>query len=247
MSKGGEVVEELAGLADALVGQKDFAGAEALLLSRQEEARREGWPGIELSVCSELMGFYRQRLNREGYYAARDRALALLSDMRPDPAAKATVLVNAATGMTAFGDAAGALEIYKEAEILYRRSLDGADHRMASLYNNMAFAFAGLGDRKQAERHIRMAMDVLRKLPHHPDMGTSWLNLAQLYYDGDPGDPRIGECLDAAMACFDDPETVWDGYYAHTARKCAPGFASMGRTEEAEDLEERAELIYAGT
>ena len=240
-------MEELAGQVDALVGQRDFAGAEALLLSRVEEARREGWPGIELSICSELMGFYRQRLDRDGYYTARDRAFALLSGMSMDPAAKGTVLVNAATGMTAFGDAAGALPIYQEAEILYRRALGGADHRLASLYNNMAFAYAGLGDVRQAERHIRMAMDVLAKLPHHPDMGTSWLNLAQLYADIDSADPRIEDCLANAMACFDDPEAVWDGYYAHTVRKCAPGFAALGRTAEARDLEERAEIIYAGT
>ena len=247
MSKGGERVEELAGQVDALVGRKDFTGAETLLLSRQEEARREDWPGIELSICSELMGFYRQRLNKEGYYAARDRAFTLLETMRMDPAAKGTVLVNAATGMTAFGDAAGALDIYREAEILYHRALGSGDHRVASLYNNMAFAYAGLGDQKQAERHVRMAMDVLQKLPHHPDVGTSWLNLAQLYADADPRDPRIEKCLDRAMACFDDPEAVWDGYYAHTVRKCAPGFAALGREKEAGDLEERAEIIYAGT
>ena len=240
-------MEELARQADALVGRRDYAGAEALLLSRQREARREGWPGIELSICSELMGFYRQRLNKEGYYAARDRALSLLGTMRMDPAARATVLVNAATGMVAFGDAAGALDLYKDAEILYRRALTGADHRMASLYNNMAFAYAGLGDAGQAERNVRMAMDILSKLPHHPDMGTSWLNLARLCADADPADSRIEGYLDAAMACFDDPETVWDGYYAHTARKCAPGFAALGREAEAEDLEERAEIIYAGT
>ena len=240
-------MDEIAREVDALVGQKDYAGAEVLLLSRLEEAAREGWPGIELSVCSELMGFYRQRLNPEGYFNARDRALALLETVRPDPVTKGTILVNAATGMTAFGDPAGALDLYRDAEILFRRALGGADHRLASLYNNEAFAYLGVGDRSRAERHIRMAMDVLAKLPHHPDMGTSWLNLAQLYAGADPSDPRIGACLDSAMACFDDPETVWDGYYAHTARKCAPGFAALGRRAEAEDLEERAEIIYAGT
>lgn len=239
-------MDELAGQVDALVGRKDFAGAEALLLSRQQEARREGWPGIELSLCSELMGFYRQRLNREGYYAARDRAFELLKTMRLEPVARGTILVNAATGMTAFDDAAGALPIYQEAEILFRRALGGAGHRLASLYNNMAFAYAGLGDLSRAESHIRKAMDILAKLPHHPDMGTSWLNLAQLYIGADPEDTRIGECLTAAMACFDDPEAVWDEYYAHTVRKCAPGFAALGREAEARDLEERAEIIYAG-
>lgn len=240
-------MDELAAQVDVLVGQMDYAGAEKLLLSRLEEAHREGWPGIELSICSELMGFYRQRSDKTGYYSARDRAFALMDTIRMEPAAKGTILVNAATGMTAFGDGAGALEIYRKAEILYRRALSGADHRLASLYNNMAFAYAGTGNRLQAERYIRMAMDVLAGLPHHPDMGTSWLNLAQLYAGSDPDDPRIEKCLDSAMECLDDPETVWDGYYAHTVRKCARGFAELGRKAEADDLEERAEIIYAGT
>ena len=240
-------MEEIAREVDMLVGKKDFDGAEALLLSRLEEASREGWPGIELSLCSELMGFYRQRLNRDGYYAARDRAFSLLKTVRPEPAARGTILVNAATGMTAFGDEKDALQIYREAEILYRRALGPADHRLASLYNNMAFAYSGMGDAAGAERYIRKAMEVLEKLPHHPDMGTSWLNLALLYAAADPDDPRIGECLSSAMACFDDPEAVWDGYYAHTVRKCAAGFAAMGMAAEAADLEERAELIYEGT
>ena len=237
-------MEEIAREADALVGCKDYAGAEALLLSRLEEAEREGWPGIGLSLCSELMGFYRQRGNREGFYTARDRAFALMDAARPDPAAKGTVLVNAATGMTAFGDKEGAWSVFQQAEILFRRALGAADHRLASLYNNMAFA---CGDTDRAEAYIRRAMEILAKLPHHPDMGTSWLNLAQLYAAADPADPRIGECLSSAMACFDDPEAVWDGYYAHTVRKCAAGFAAMGLEAEAADLEERAELIYEGT
>lgn len=240
-------MDEIAREVDALVGKKDYAGAEALLLSRQQEAAREGWPGIELSLCSELMGFYRQRQDSKGYYAAKDRAFSLMDTVRPDPAAKGTILVNAATGMMFFGDPQGAIPIYQEAEILLRRSLGAADHRLASLYNNMAFALAGTGDAAGAVRHIRKAMDILEKLPHHPDMGTSWMNLARIYADAAPDDPRIGECLTAAMACFDDPEAIWDGYYAHTVRKCAPVFAEFGRMAEAADLEERAELIYAGT
>ena len=158
--------------------------------------------------------------------AARDRALALMDAARPDPAAKGTVLVNAATGMTAFGDKEGAWSVFQQAEILFRRALGAADHRLASLYNNMAFAWAGAGDPARGEEMIRRAMGVLSGIPHHPDMGTSWVNLALLYAGTSPSDPRIGDCLDRAMVCFDDPETVWDGYYAHTVRKCAGAFTA---------------------
>ena len=92
-----------------------------------------------------------------------------------------------------------------------------------------------------------MAVGVLEKHPHHPDVATSYVHLAQLCAERDGADPRIGECLDAAMAALDDPEMIWNGYYAHTARKCAGGFAALGQGEWAAELEERAVLLYEGT
>ena len=49
------------------------------------------------------------------------------------------------------------------------------------------------------------------------------------------------------MKTLDDPEMIWDGYYAHTARKCAGGFAARGQTDRGTELEERAALLYEGT
>ena len=240
-------MEELTARADALMGAEKWEEAEALLLDSRDRAAREGRSSAELSLCSELMGFYRQRGNAEGFRAAWDRTKELLSSIRVDARARGTILINAATGMVAFGEAREALPLYQEAESCLRRSLGAADHRLAALYNNMAFAWAGAGNPARGEEMIRRAMAVLSGIPHHPDMGTSWVNLALLYSGADPADPRIGDCLDKAMACFDDPETVWDGYYAHTVRKCAGAFSDLSREAQAEDLLERAEVIYEGT
>ena len=247
MSIGGSGVEELTGRLDVLMGAEKWAEAERLLLESRDRAAREGRASEELSLCSELMGFYRQRGNAPGFYEARDRAVELLGSLRVDAMARGTILVNAATGMVAFGEAREALPLYREAESCYRRSLGASDFRLAALYNNMAFAWAGAGDPARGEEMIRRAMGVLSGIPHHPDMGTSWVNLALLYAGTDPSDPRIGDCLDRAMVCFDDPETVWDGYYAHTVRKCAGAFTDLGKPEQGSDLLERAELIYEGT
>ncbi len=247
MSKRGSSVDEITSRADALIGAQKWTEAEALLLDGLETAAREGRQSMELSLCSELMGFYRQRNDARGFYAARDRAFSLLEAIRVDALARGTILINAATGMVAFGECRDALDVYREAESCYRRALGSGDVRLAALNNNMAFAFAGCGENARAEGKIKEAVAILEKLPHHPDLGTSYVNLALLYAGTDAADPRIGECLDKAEACFDDPEMIWDGYYAHTARKCAGGFAALGRQKEADELEERAEMIYAGT
>ena len=139
------------------------------------------------------------------------------------------------------------MPLYREAGDCFRRSLPAHDFRFAALFNNMAAAFQCCGDFDRAEEHIRMAIGVLEKHPHHPDMATSYVNLAQLFAEQDAADPRIGECPDKAMETLDDPEMVWDGYYAHTVRKCAGGFAALGRPDLGAELEERAALLYEGT
>jgi len=240
-------VDEITRRADALMGRGEWKEAEALLVYAREAAARNGDARTELSLCSELLGFYRMGGIPEGFGPIWERALELLEAVRPGPVSRGTILVNGATGLAAFGRAEEALPFYQEAWGCFLRSLPAADFRFAALFNNMAAAFQACGAMDRAEEHIRMAVGVLEKLPHHPDMATSYVNLAQLYAGQDRTDPRVEACLDRAMAALDDPEMIWDGYYAHTVRKCAGGFRDLGRPAEADELEERAKLLYEGT
>ena len=240
-------MDEIVKKADQLMGQNRWKEAEALLVYCREAAARKGDKALELSLCSELLGFYRMRGIREGFDAVFARTLELLEALDVALPSRGTILINAATGLVSFGEAEKALPYYQEAYGCYLRSLKPEDYRYAALFNNMAAAFQRCGAFDRAEEHIRMAIGVLEKRPHHPDLATSYVNLAQLYAEQNPADPRIGECLDAAMAALDDPEMIWDGYYAHTARKCAGGFAALGQTDRGTELEERAALLYEGT
>ena len=247
LRSGGSALEEIARKTDELMGARQWEEAEALLLYSREAAARKGNRALELSLCSELMGFYRMRGCREGFFPVWERTLELLDEVRPAQPSRGTILINGATGLVAFGEAETALPYYQEAWGCYLRSLGADDLRFAALFNNMAAAFESRGAFDRAEEHIRMALSVLEKHPHHPDVATSYVNLAQLYARRDPADHRVGECLDAAMAALDDPETVWDGYYAHTARKCAGGFDDLGQRDRGNELRERADILYEGT
>ena len=172
--------------------------------------------------------------------------LPLLEGQRVDRRTRGTILVNAATGLVAFGEAGRAMPLYEEALSCYRAVLPEGDYLFAALYNNMASAWSSLGDRDRAEKCMLRALDVLKALSHHADLATTYVNLAQFYaFDGRA--EEADRCLNAAMEAFDDPEMVWDGYYAHTAQKCAGAFASLGRKQEASELRERVKLIYEGT
>ena len=239
-------MEELTRTADALMGQNRWAEAEQLFLRSRERAEQTGSPSLELSICSELLGFYRMGDNPSAFEPVWRRTLELLASVRPEAASRGTILVNGATALTSFGRAAEAMPYFHQAEDCFL-NLPAGDPRLAALLNNMAAARESLGDLAGAGKLIRRAVAVLRIRGLHPDIAVSYVNLAQLCARQPGEELRAEEYLDAAMAVLDDPALVWDSYYAHTARKCAGAFTALGRPEQGQDLEERAALIYEGT
>lgn len=239
-------MEELTARADDLMGRGQWAEAEALLLSARDDALAAGRTSAALSLNSELMGFYRMYGKKEPFESAMASSLAALENMRVPPAARGTILINAATGLVAFGRAEEALPYYAEAAECYAAALPAVDYRFAALYNNMAAAYQASGELDSAGEYMYKAVSILERLPHHPDLGMTYVNLAQLYA-AKSDDAEASAYLDRAMVIFDDPEMLWDGYYAHTLQKCVGAFEAFGRTTEAADLRERAEVIYEGT
>ena len=239
-------MEEITRRLDALMGRGEYGAAESLLTDALERARREGDGSAELSVCSELLGFYRMTGRAECLDPILTRTRELLEQVRISSFSRGTILINAATALAAFGRGREALPLYTQAERCYMAVLTPRDRAFAALYNNVGGCLEGMGDFPGAEREYKRALGILENYPHKPDRPVSDVNLAQLFAARDPADPRVGECLDRAMELLDDPELLWDGYYAHTARKCAPAFEALGRADLADDLRERAAIIDEG-
>lgn len=242
-----ETMDSIAARADDCMGRGDWDGAERIFLAALTEAEETGDRRAALSLCSELMGFYRQRADAEKFYPVFGRCTELLGEVRPGAAARGTILINAATALAAFGEAQRALPLFREAESLYAVSL-GADHpRLAALYNNMAAALDALHRPDEAERYMLRALENQKKRPGDLDLAVTYVNLAQHYAAQDENDACIAACLDKAMERMDSPDAVWEYYYAHTARKIAPALEALGRADAARDLRERADIIYEGT
>ena len=238
-----EVIQEC----DRLFNSEKMAELGEHLRKWREEARRTGDREAELGILSELMGHYRMQSDRErGLMAVRD-GFALLGQLGIAGSVTAgTILINGATALQAFGDVDGALNYYKEAFRCYGAHLDPNDWRFAGLLNNMAAAYAAKHDVKYAEAYYRKALDVLKACGNLMDAAVTHVNLAQMYAAEDRTDPRIASELELAVACFDDPAAVHDGYYAHTCRKCASAFGPLGFPEVEEELNWRADEYYAG-
>ena len=203
---------------------------------------REG----ELGLLSELMGHYRMQGDRERGLAAVRDGFALMGKLGIAGSVSAgTILINGATALQAFGEIDESLIYYKDAFRCYASHLDPNDWRFAGLLNNMAAAYAAKHDVKYAEAYYRKALGVLKACGNLMDAAVTHVNLAQMYAAEDRADPRIAAELDLAMACFDDPAAVHDGYYAHTCRKCASAFGPLGRPEIEAKLNRRADEYYA--
>ena len=239
-------MDNIAAKADDCMGRGDWDGAERIFRAALAEAEETGDKRAALSLCSELMGFYRQRGDAGKFYPVLGRCMELLETVRPGAAARGTILINAATALAAFGEAGRALPLFREAEGLYAAAPETDDPRLAALYNNMAAALDALRRPDEAERYMLRALDIQKRHPGDLDLAVTYVNLAQ-HYAANGADVRVGACLDKAMERMDSPDAVWEYYYAHTARKLAPAFEAFGRGGEAKDLRERADIIYAGT
>ncbi len=240
----------------AVIGELDRlynAGREgealALLERWRDEARARGdWRG-QLSILSELLGYHRRDGDREKAMDAVNTALDLIRIHRMGSTVSgATVLINAATTLKAFGRAEDSLPIFEHAARIYGDNLDPSDYRFGGLFNNMALSYEDLGQYARAEDCFRRALRVIA-LCRDPDneLAVTWCNLAELYDRQDPEDSRIGTCMEKAWEHLNAPELPRNGYHAFTISKCAPSFDYFGYFLYAKELKERAEAIYAGT
>ena len=242
-------VPRLVGRFDALCSQGREEDARDLLEQALETARQGGDWRSELSVTSELLGQYRRTQEADKGLVAVEHALAIIRVHHLGRTVSgATVLLNAATTLKAFGHAEDSIPIFTHVARVYADNLDPGDYRFAGLYNNMALSYDDVGDTASAERFFREALRVIEKTEQpENDSAVTWCNLAEMYGRRDLEDERIGDCLEKAWECLNAPGLKYDGYHAFTISKCAPTFDYYGYFLYANELRKRSEEIYAGT
>ncbi len=238
----GRVLEK----ADGLFGRNDYAEAGRLLTYWREEAIALKDKQGELSMESELVGFYRKQGDRERGLASVARALSLVEELaQGDMAAGATVLINCATAYKAFGMAEEALPLYRRAEQTYQNTLSPNDARFGGLYNNMALALQDLGQWQEAEAAFFWALAVMETVPcGEAESAITCINLAHLYECLGETD-MIAGCMEKARSLLQSEHLTHDGAYAFVLEKCAPSFGHFGDAETCEAFKKEAEEIYA--
>ncbi len=228
---------------DACFAQNDLDGAGGLLRHWLEEAEALGDRSGELSMLSELTGYYRKTLDRGRALDVIERALALVDALgQGTTVSGATVMLNCATTLKTFGQAERALSLYERVEAVYRSTLDPNDARFAALYNNRALSLSDVGRLDEAEASYLRALEALKHLGL--DAAITYVNLAELY-DAQGKAELVEECLFFALDLLLSENIPQDGYCAFVLEKCAPAFRGFGYTEVADELSRISEEIYA--
>ncbi len=201
----------------------------------------------ELSMLSELVGYYRRTLNAEKARAVIDRAIELIAELDEiETVSGATILLNCATTLKAFGRTEQALPLYETAELVYDRLLSRDDVRFAGLYNNYALLLTDIGRYEDAEIKYLSAIEInSRKQGGECDSAVTYINMAYLYEAWNKNE-EIAVCLDAADMLLSREALPHNGYYAFVCEKCAPAFAHFGRMDASEKYIKTAGEIYAG-
>ena len=151
----------IAGL-DKLLFSGDDAAAGEYLDRWCQKAQEAGDWRTELTLQSELMGFHRRTSDKAAAMAAVERGLELIREHRlGSTVSGATIILNAATTLKAYGMAAQSIPMFMQSCRVYSQTLDPLDYRFGGLYNNMALSYADIGEYDTAEGYYKKALGVI--------------------------------------------------------------------------------------
>ena len=200
-----------------------------------------------MSIINEELGYYRKVGDEQLGLRATECADKLLTECGiDDKLSGATIIVNIATTLKAFGRASEALAYYEKAEKLYSENGKTNSYEYAALVNNRALAFADLRRLKDAEEAFVRAIDILKNIGGHDgEIAASLINMAHVVFDGDnTAYEKVEHILDECWEYINSDTIPRDANYAAIISKCAPSFRYFQRELEADALDEVAAEIY---
>ncbi len=212
----------------------------------EREARLLGDERRLLELLNEKIGYYRRINDAQRGLTTVAEAFDIIERVGlEDTISSATVYLNGATTMKAFGKAAEAMKYYDMAKSIYEKSLASNDYKFAAFYNNVASAYIDIGDTDKAEECYLKAVEILKAGRENlGEMAVTYVNMAHLYYDADPFDERIYEIMDKAWECLSSNQNIHNGDFAFLCSKCAPSFGFFGYFNREIELKHITESIY---
>ncbi|MDE7258081.1 MAG: tetratricopeptide repeat protein, partial [Lachnospiraceae bacterium] len=150
---------------DSYFANQEIDKVDPFLVSSLEQAKEEEDYGAYISICNEMIGFYRSISAFEKAYVAAEDVLLLMEELQMENTEHfATTLLNAATAYRAAGDYEVALRYYRQALQIYNGILPPQDYRYAGLYNNMSILLEKMDENEEAINYANKALAIIETL-----------------------------------------------------------------------------------
>ena len=226
---------------DSYFAKQEIGQVDPFLVSSLEQAKTEEDYGAYISICNEMIGFYRSVSAFEKAYAAAEDVLLLMEELQMEHTEHfATTLLNAATAYRAAGDYETALRFYKQSLQIYDAILPPQDYRYAGLYNNMSILLEKMNENEEAIAYAKKALEIIETLKGgEMETATTLTNLALLYFKVSQAQ-KAKELLEKAMSLFGQSGENTDAHYSGALAGVAEAWYRMEDYEKALEYYEKA-------
>lgn len=214
---------------------------DGFLTASLEQAKEEEDYAAYISICNEMIGFYRSVSAFQKAYVAAEDVLLLMEELKlEDTEHFATTLLNTASAYSAAGDYAQALRFYRQAVQIYERLLSAEDYRWAGLYNNMSIMLEKAGENREAVDCAKKALAIIEKQEgNEAQTATTLTNLALVYFKLSENE-EAKSCLSRAIALFEQGEGAPNEHYSGALAGMGEAYFRDGEYEKSLDIYERA-------
>lgn len=226
---------------DSYFNEQKIDRIDPFLVSSLEQAKEEQDYGAYITICNEMIGFYRSVSAFEKAYIAAEDVLLLMEELHMENTEHfATTLLNAATAYRAAGDYGTALRYYRQALQIYDGILDPQDYRYAGLYNNISILLEKMDDNEEAIAYAEKALAIIETLPDsNTQTATTMTNLALICFKVDRFE-QAKTLLDKAIALFEEGDGPTDEHYSGALAGVAEAWYRMGDYAKALTYYEKA-------
>lgn len=226
---------------DSYFARQEIDKVDPFLVSSLQQAKEEEDYAAYISICNEMIGFYRSISAFEKAYVAAEDVLLLMEELQLDHSEHfATTLLNTATAYRAAGDYTQALRYYRQALQIYDGLLQSDDYRFAGLYNNMSILLEKMEENEEAISYAEKALAIIEKLEGgEMETATTLTNLALIYFKVSKPE-KAKELLEQALALFEKNGENTDAHYSGALAGVGEAYYHMQDYEKALKYYEKA-------
>ncbi len=226
---------------DSYFEKNEIDKIDSFLEASLAQAKEEEDYAAYISICNEMIGFYRSTSAFQKAYTAAEDVLLLMEELKLEHTEHfATTLLNAATAYRAAGDYAQDLRLYRQALQIYEGIIPPEDYRYAGLYNNMSILLEKMEENEEAIACAKKALAIMETIEGGEiQTAVSLTNLALVYFKvSEPGQAR--ELLERALAIFEKDGEGSDEHYSGALAGMGEACFRMEEYDKALEYYERA-------